>query len=298
MFGIKGKQLKIFLILGLLVLNSSALWAQLTDLVRLEYSFIPKADSQDDYNRFKGLVNLPIKVKDDAYLILGAEYNRIILQLEDDYPFDTRLIRRIHVFDLNLGYTFKLNDNWRVAAKLTPRIASTLNYSLTSDDIFLNGALYFINELSEGDSEKDPYRLILGLSYDSTLGIPFPLPIINYHRELNENWSFSLGVPKSNLKYSINETSNLQTFLGIDGYFAHIQRPIMVDDKLANNISLSVIVAGIGYEYSFTKHLISYIYTGYTLKLKNEIRDTNRDQVSTLNDVRTVYFRTGIKFKI
>ena len=52
--------------------------AQLTDLARLEYSFIPKSNSEDQYTRLRALVNYPIKTKEDCYLIIGAEYNRII----------------------------------------------------------------------------------------------------------------------------------------------------------------------------------------------------------------------------
>ena len=75
--------------------------AQLTDLARLEYSFIPKSNSEDQYTRLRALFNYPIEVKNDAYFIIGAEYNRIFLNLEDDYPFDTSTLNKIHVIDLN-----------------------------------------------------------------------------------------------------------------------------------------------------------------------------------------------------
>lgn len=277
---------------------SQSMFAQLTDLARLEYSFIPKSNSEDQYTRLRALLNYPIETSEDCYLIVGAEYNRIILNLEDEYPFDTSLAETITVIDVNIGYTFKTSEKWRFGIKFNPRIASTLTEKITSDDFFLNGGVFAINDRTKEDSLKRPYRLILGLTYNATTGVPFPLPFVSYYRRINENWSFSAGVPKSNLKYFFNESNMLQTFVGLDGYFAHLQRPQSLNGKQVENISLSVAIGGLGYEYCFTKHLVAYAYTGYTFRLNNVLRDENRNEVYKLDDVNAFYLRTGIKFKI
>ncbi|WP_299226026.1 DUF6268 family outer membrane beta-barrel protein [uncultured Psychroserpens sp.] len=272
--------------------------AQLTDIARLEYSFIPKSDSEDQYTRLRALLNYPIKTSEDCYLIIGAEYNRIILNLEDDYPFDRSLLETINIIDLNIGYTFKTSEKWRLGFKFNPRIASTLTEKLTSDDFFLNGGAYAINDRTKDEGLKRPYRLILGLTYNATTGVPFPLPFVSYYRRINDKWSFNAGVPKSNIKRFLNEKNMLQAFIGLDGYFAHLQRPQLVNGKAVENISLSVAVGGLGYEYLFTKHLVAYIYTGYTFRLNNVLRNKDRDEVFKLDDVNAFYLRTGIKFKI
>jgi len=271
--------------------------AQLTDLARLEYSFIPYKNSEDDYTRLRAIFNVPLELREDTYLVIGTEYNLISLDLNENYPFDTSLLERIHVIDANLGYTYKMNDRWRFAAKFGPRIASTLNANITSADIFYIGGVYFINDRSE-DEGKKPYRLILGLSYNSTIGIPFPLPIISYQREINDKWSFAVGIPKTNLKYALNASNVFQVFATLDGYYANIQKPLVINGQQADHISLSVIISGLGYEYQFTKHLVSYIYTGYTLSLVNDLNDGDRDSIFKLSDVNTFYFRTGLKFKL
>ncbi|MCF7561804.1 DUF6268 family outer membrane beta-barrel protein [Sabulilitoribacter multivorans] len=273
-------------------------FAQLTDLARLEYSFIPKSNSEDQYTRLKALFNYPIELKNDSYFIVGAEYNRILLNLEDDYPFDVSGLNKVHIIDLNLGYTFKLNETWRFGVNFNPRIASTLTKQLNSDDYFMNGGIFFIADRSKEESLKRPYRLILGLTYNATTGLPFPLPFVSYHREINETWSFNLGVPKTNLKYSINSKNNIQSFLALDGYLAHLQEPSIVNGESVDHISLSVAVIGLGYEYLFTKHLVGYLYTGYTFRLNNVLRNKNRDEIYKLDDVNAFYLRTGIKFKI
>lgn len=285
-------------IIILLILVFQNTHAQLTDLARLEYSYIPKSKSEDNFNRFRALINYPIKTQTDCYLVVGGEYSRIALNLEDNYPFDISNLNRLHVIDLNIGYTFKLNNDWRLGAKLSPRIASTLTHKLSGDDFFLNGGVYAIKDRTKEESLKRPYRLILGLTYNSTTGIPLPLPFISYYRRVNENWSFNLGVPKTNVKYFFNERNIVQTFVGIDGYFANIQDNIVLDGNQAENISLSVIVAGLGYEYCFTDHLIWYAYTGHTISMSNRLRDNNRDDIYRLDKVNAFYLRTGIKFKI
>jgi len=272
--------------------------AQLTDIARLEYSFIPKSNSEDQYTRLRALVNYPIKTKEDCYLVVGAEYNRIILNLEDNYSFDTSPLEIINVIDLNVGYTFKTSEYWRLGLKVNPRVASTLIDKITFEDVFLNGGVFAINDRTKDERIKRPYRLVLGLTYNTTTGIPFPLPFVSYYRRVNDKWSFSAGVPKSNVKYFFTEKSMAQTFISLDGYFAHLQRPLIINDRQVDNISLSVAVAGIGYEYLFTKHLVAYAYAGYTLRLNNVLRDDNRDEVFKLDDVNAFYLRTGIKFKI
>lgn len=272
--------------------------AQLTDLARLEYSFIPSSRSEDQYTRLRASFNYPIKTKKSNYLIIGAEYNRIILNLEEDYPFDNNLLNVLNIIDLNLGYTFKTNDIWRFGFKINPRIASTLNGKLTIDDVFLNGGIFAIKDRTEAKDISKPYRLVLGLTYNTTAGIPFPLPFVSYFRQINTKWSFNAGVPKSNLKYYFSKQSNLQAFAALDGYFAHIQEGITVNGRQAENISLSVAVGGLGYEYSFTDHLVAYAYSGYTFRLNNVLRANNRDEIFRLNNLNAFYLRTGLKFKI
>ncbi len=272
--------------------------AQLSDLARLEYSFIPKNKSEDQFTRIKALVNYPIEIKKEAYVLVGAEYNSIFLNLNDQYPFDKTRIENLTILDINLGYTFMLNETWRAGFKITPRLASTLSEKITGDDLFLNGGMFFVKDRTEDKSIKKPYRLILGLTYNTTTGIPFPLPFVSYFRQVNESWSFNAGVPKTNVKYKINDKNMLQTFVGIDGYFAHLQRPITILDQEAENVSLSVVVSGFGFEHFLTKHLVLYAYSGYTLRMNNVLRDKDRENVFTLDKVNAFYLRTGIKFKI
>nr|WP_255572945.1 DUF6268 family outer membrane beta-barrel protein [Hanstruepera marina] len=272
--------------------------AQLTDIARLEYSFIPQSQSEDQYTRLRALFNYPIELKKDTYFVLGAEYNRVLLKLEEPYPFETQNIDNFHVIDVSIAYTFKPSNNWRYGVKFYPRIASTLTQQITKNDFFLNGGIYAIKDRTKDKNVKKPYRLVLGLTYNSTTGVPFPLPYVSYFRRLNEKWSYMLGIPKTNIRLNLNEKNLLQAFVALDGFYAHIQDAIIIDNKRADHISLSVVVGGLGYEYSFTDYLATYVYAGYTFRLNNVLRDVNRDEIYKLDNINAPYLRTGLKFKI
>ena len=90
----------------------------------------------------------------------------------------------------------------------------------------------------------------------------------------------------------------MQAFVGLDGYLANLQEPITINGQNAEHISLSVAVVGLGYEYCFTKHLVAYLYTGYTFRLNNVLRNKDRNEIFKLDDLNAFYLRTGLKFKI
>ena len=172
--------------------------AQTPDVFRLEYMLMPRNGAGAKLSRIKLVANMPIKVRDSNNIVIGAEYNRLTYDLQSDEITigEAEGLNYLHVIDLNLGYTFKLNKNWRAGIQFNPRIASTLTQSLTSDDYFINGGVFFINNRKKDTNLEHPFILVLGLTYNATTGLPFPLPFISYNREINESWSYNAGIPK------------------------------------------------------------------------------------------------------
>ncbi len=291
------------LVVAVLFLNN--LFAQETDIVRLEYTYIPQSQSDNTINRFRAFVNYPIKLDDNgSYLVPGVEYRNIDLDIEDPVPFRTRNLERFQMFRVALGYTFKMNEKWRIGVKAGAEIASNFQTnSVTGRDLSFTGAGYFIKD-NTGDEVQKPSRLILGLHYSTNAGRPFPLPVINYYKLFHPNWSYSLGTPKTNLKYLIGEKHALQAMITLDGSYANLQKDLIVPstsstaDARAINISMTVILGGLGYEYFFTDHILYYLYVGYTGYNEIRLRDEDRNNLYTFNEANTYYMRTGFKLKI
>ncbi len=293
-------------LLFLMMISVTTIRGQLADIARIEYTYFPQRGSDNSFKRFRSLINFPIKLNDKgSYLVTGIDYRGVNFDYEDITSFDVDGFDRLRSIELTLGYTFKLKNDWRFAIRSGAMAASNFERSkLINDDLLYSGAVIFIKDKSKVVGKK-PWRLIFGLQYSTTAGRPFPLPIINYYKKFHPSWSFSAGVPKTNIKYMINDKNSLQGFATLDGFFANLQNNRLVasdtqpqDDRVANNISMTIALAGLGYEHLFTKHLVFYTYVGYTLLNDIRLRDDDQENVLTINDKNSSYIRAGLKFKI
>lgn len=61
-------QIAKLIIIILVFLTIGNTYGQLTDLARLEYSYIPKEKLDDSFKRFRVLLNYPIKTSENIYL--------------------------------------------------------------------------------------------------------------------------------------------------------------------------------------------------------------------------------------
>ncbi|WGK63768.1 DUF6268 family outer membrane beta-barrel protein [Croceiramulus getboli] len=278
--------------------------AQLTDLARVEYTYFPQSDSDNSFRRFRALANIPLVMGwEGHYLVPGIEYRNVNLQYEDMAPFLRQGLDRFQSIDVSLGYTFPLKNNWRFGARAGVIIASNfVRDRAISDDLLFDGGLYFVKDKTEEGLEK-PWRLVLGVTYNTDAGRPFPLPYVNFNKTLNEHWSYTLGAPKTNVKYYFTQKHIVQAFVTLDGFYANIQEgreiPQPDDSSLfADNISMTVVLSGVGYEHYFTKNLLAYVYAGWTLANEIRLRNNEREDVFIINETNTFYTRGGLKFKI
>ncbi len=274
-----------------------AIWSQSTDIFRLEYLNIPENDTGIKTQRYKMLFNLPIRLSDKKnYLITGVEYNRFDVGYSRDLPFDKSELIRFHVVDLNLGYLTKWNENWNLVTIVTPRLASNFTDGVQTDDFFLNATASFWKE--SPDAEK-PFRIVLGLSFNSTTGIPIPLPIVSYYKRFHPKWSYTLGIPKTNFKFHMAKRHTLEMALFLDGYFINIQDDIpLPDGQLASKISLSALLTTIGYQYNISKRMSFFAMAGRSIEQEGILRNDDRGNVFLLNDESNLYIRTGFKIAI
>ncbi len=271
--------------------------SQTPDLLRLEYTAIPENDSGIRTNRYRAVLNAPIKIKEHNYLVIGGEYNTYEFRVGQPLPFETNTLERLHIVDFNLGYSFKWNETWRFVGAVQPRLASNFVLGVENNDFRVNLSAVLMKEKKDIDR---PFRLIVGLSFNSATGLPFPLPIVNYYRRFHPNWSYTIGIPRQDVKYYSNSGKHvLQAALFLDGYFINIQNDVLLpNNNVGTSISLSALVSAVGYQYKFTKEISFYTLLGYSLLQEGLIRDGNRNRAFTLNDEGNIYLRTGFKIGI
>lgn len=266
--------------------------AQTPDVVRIEYMTMPKNNADIQLSRMKLVANIPIKVWEKDNIIIGAEYNGFNYNLQQEVAFDKDVFKNFHVIDFNLAYIHQYNKDWRFIGVVTPRISSTLNDGLQNKDINLNVTIGAFKD--QPDIDK-PTRLVLGIAYNATVALRIPLPVIYYEKKINPNWSYIIGVPKSAMKYYINEKNMLQTEFILDGFYNNLQDNLILPNGAATAISSSAALVTLGYQYTISKNMFLYGYLGHTLFQDAVLRDSDRKEIYTLNDEASFYFRTGFR---
>lgn len=305
-----------------LLIFSAGLFAQTTDLARVEYLHIPFSKSDNSISRYRALIQAPIPINKEKknYLIVGLEYRYVDISIKDDEDVaafqglnletgevQNNLVTSVKQIDAYMGYTWSAKNNWRFGVKFGTKFQSDFNDGLQKDDVIYEGAVYAIKDMKKDTlNGNKPYRLIMGLTYGTTPGRGFPLPLINYYKEFKPNWTYTLGVPKTNVRYYFNDSHKdaIQAFATIDNIYANFQQNFVPfspsqnpDAKIAESIQQTIVIAGLGYEHNFTKHLLLYVYAAHSVYNDFRLENDKGDKVYKISEENTPYFRTGLKFK-
>ncbi|ASV29134.1 DUF6268 family outer membrane beta-barrel protein [Maribacter cobaltidurans] len=272
-------------------------WGQTPDVFRAEYMLMPENKAGVETSRIKLLANFPIAVrKKRDYIVLGSEYNRYNFEVPDTLFANSGDLQKLHVFDLNLAYVYKLTEEWRIVGVVTPRWSSNFVEELQEDDFNIN---YTVGAYQDKKDIEKPFRLVLGLSYNSNSPVQIPLPVLYYEKRFHPNWSYILGVPKSGMKYFTRKGHFFQTELFVDGYYVNIQNNILLSgNTLSTDVSYTALLLTLGYQYKITKDMSVYLVGGHSLFQNGALRDNDRKDIFTLNDEAGLYFRTGFRIGI
>lgn len=277
------------------------LHAQLTDLARIDYTLLPATESDFEFNRTRALFNYPFKLnKKEAYLFIGLDYSNINITYGDAIvPFDKEELNGFQLIDLNIGYTYKMNEKWRFGARFSPGVSSNLRATnLDMEDLVFSGDIVFIKDSKNDPSVEKPSRLILGVSYSQNRGFPFPLPFISYYKRFSENFSYNLGVPKTNLQYHISDAHRLKLYAQLDGFTSNIQEGTVINHERPERFNMSLILSGLQYEYHFQNRFEFYVKTAYVFYRRVELRDKRNREIFLIDDSNSFYLQTGLRVKI
>ncbi|QNK77917.1 hypothetical protein H7F37_02155 [Winogradskyella sp. PAMC22761] len=289
----------ISLISAVFITNFS--FAQLSDLVKIDYTILPRGNSEIEYSRIRGLFNYPIQLKKEgSYLLLGLDYSNIKLVMDAHPSFNKEALSDFQLLDLNIGYTAALKNDWRLGVRLTPGFSSNLTADdLSLEDVIISGDVVFIKDKTKDKTIKKPWRLILGASYSGNRGYPFPLPFISYYRKFHSKWSYNIGIPKTNLQYHASSQHRFKLYAELDGFTANLQQGVTINNTLeAESINMSLVLGGLQYEYHISKHIQFYARGSYLLNNSVNLRAKNKDDILKLDSSNALYLRTGIRFKI
>lgn len=292
-----------FVCLMVFCLVSVSTFAQLSDLARIEYVGLPGGSNGGaSFSKYRALVNYPVKLKKEgAYLVVGLDYKHISFDVDQDViPFDSEGLSRIKQFNFSVGYTYKINDDWRFGAQVKPGYSTNLDVrDITFDDVTLAANIVFIKDKKSDLIIKKPYRLILGLAVSGSGGFPV-LPFISYYKKIHERWSYNLGVPKTQLQYHLSERSRLKLVTRIDGFSTNLQNGLVTGEgtEKAQRFRQRLLLGGLRYEYKLSKHLEVYVNGSYIIDNSLELRDDSRETLFKFEEDNSFYLKTGVRLKI
>ena len=101
------------------------------------------------------------------------------------------------------------------------------------------------------------------------------------------------------MKYHVKKKHIVQAEFILDGYSVNLQNSTSLPDAgFASSISSTVALVTLGYSYNLNKVMSIYGYMGHTLFQAGVLRDVDRNDIFTLNNDSSFYFRTGFRIGI
>jgi hypothetical protein len=98
------------------------------------------------------------------------------------------------------------------------------------------------------------------------------------------------------MKYQFAERHMLQTEFILDGYYVNLQNNILLPNTItASSVSSSAALVTFGYQIKLAQDMFAYGYMGHTLIQDGVLRDNDRNDIFTLNNNPSFYFRTGFR---
>ena len=188
-----------------------------------------------------------------------------------------------------------MKNDWRFGIQVTPSFNSNLAGSLVGEDFLVNAVMVFVKSKKTSDGKKS--RLMMGLGYSTTSRFPGPFPFVNYHRKFHPKWSYTLGAPYSNIQFHASEKHRLKLHAEGEGFNAHIQQGVFVENEgPANRIRVLIVNLGFRYEYKITNYIESYFIISRTVQSDLQLRD-NTELVFRPPLDSEMFYRIGIRFK-
>ena len=273
-------------------------YGQLLDIAKTEYLYVPGSTGNFEYHRQSIEVNVPFKVKEGAYFFVGLDYSRMLFRyMEAEDSYDKTHAENFKSLDLNLTYTFEMKNNWRFGLQVRPSFNSNLQGQLVSDDFLASGIMALIKTKDPKAGGK-PNRLIIGLAYSTVTRFPAPFPFINYYRKFHPLWSYTIGIPYSNIQFHASDKHRFKLHAEGETFNTHIQQGLIVEDAgLADRIRFFLINIGLRYEYKFSDHIESYFILSRSVFSDLQLR-SGKDVILRPDLDNVMFMRLGVRCKI
>ena len=264
------------------------------DLFAFDYALAPANNKDVDVNKTSLLINIPAQWQNFKITAsLGADYYRA--EFLESFPLETSELERLYNVSAGVDFGYNLAENWSINADFNTAVASTLTNKLSNEDLLYTGGFHIAKT---ADSDL-PLNIKLGLGYRTYLGKPKWLPELSISQQINENLSYEVGFPQTQVRYARDAKNSFTATATQDGLYANLSTPIILNyETSATKTELSATTLSLGYEYALDDNWSFSLKGGYLLKNKFNLLNDTENQVFAFDMPSRPFFTTGIKFNL
>lgn len=286
-------QKKNIILIFFLCVSMSAMAQMDRDLAGVDYVNLKQGNQSDgvDFERYNFRMTLPKRLKNGGGMLLNKfEYARTNISYAIDPNLDGD-VSHFHSISYTFGFIRPLKKDWTLITMMSPSISSNFASSIQWDDIRLFGMVMFSKSL------KSDMKLNFGVRYSSTIGKPFPLPMVSLMWNPSDKWTLMLGFPRIDVQYQLTRSTRIGTdfFMAGDNYT--LGEDVPKGDNMIDNISVMNMGGGLKLTQKLSKHLKLNLSSGYTFYRKFEFLDGN-DNVMEYDLDNNFYVKAGLSIGI
>ncbi|SDW38631.1 hypothetical protein SAMN05444411_101617 [Lutibacter oricola] len=260
------------------------------NLFNIEIGGLPASSDAVSLKMVEAKLNIPVKLK-TGVLINSLSFSSLKLDYEDYQLLNTDELEEFKAVSYSIGYMNRINEKWSYMVNFSPQIASNFEASLTLDDFNFNGGVIFTKTSSNS-------KLNLGLVINSGFGLAVPLPVISYSKQVNERFSYVLGMPVTKAEYKFNKRNKVSLFVKPKGFIANLSNNIQFENGLAKKARYTSIVSGLSFGHQIDDNWGINFNGGYQLYSNYSLQSNDRTELYDFNTSNGIYASVGLSFNL
>ncbi|WP_422859513.1 DUF6268 family outer membrane beta-barrel protein [Flagellimonas sp. S174] len=231
--------------------------------------------------------------------VLGARLGYQLFSF--DFNSSTNLVslstfEDMHSINTGVFYLRPLKNNWRMVVSVGTTLTSNFGDGISEEDFVFNAILGFTKRWGEGNRFSN---LLVGAFYGTQFGEPIVFPAVSFSQQLNEHWSYSLGIPVTGLTYRVNAKHSVAILASPQGIFGNNSNEIAVEGNATlknTKLQFNGINTRFSYRYLFTKNLAFVGEVGFVPNPTLQILDDENKEIFDFEPESGAYFNLGLRF--
>ncbi len=276
------------------------MWSQNpnTEIAGFEYTTIPNV-GDTGIEKYTLNLNLGKRFKKRGTVGVGVSYTYYDFMFNNaSLDFDALSYENIHTIKSRFFFKYFINTTWSANVMFAPMLSSNFEGSLSHEDVIISSAVTLSKSWS---NEKASSLFTFGIGFGTALGAPQLIPIVSFKKKVNETWSYSLGVPRTEINYHFDSRHTLSTTASFNGLFGNISSTVdfqdlgsFVDTKLQYN-SLDT---SLDYRYRIQPNWTTIIKIGYSPWNQLKILDNENNEIYDFEPNSSLFIAMGLKFNL